>query len=157
MRSNLVSRSPRPLAAPPSRSLSIFLSDASRDDLDPDAVQIRALELFCSRAGATVLSLSARGAAGIRDALDTHRPDLVVLAGGHMPDDMVAGWTHSIRLVTGAAPIALYRPADHLADIPTTGTTVLPSRASDAQQRLLELLETVPASATVPISRAASY
>lgn len=145
------------LAPSPARPLSIFLSDASRDDLDPDAVHIRALELFCSRAGATVLSLSARGAAGIRDALDTHRPDLVVLAGGHMPDDMVAGWTHSIRLVTGATPIAFYRRGDLLGDIPTTGTTLLPSRASDAQQRLLELLETETASATIPISRAASY
>jgi hypothetical protein len=33
----------------------------------------------------------------------------------------------------------------------------LPSRASEAQQRLFELLETEPARATTPISRAASY
>jgi DNA-binding transcriptional MerR regulator len=140
------------LAPPASRPLSIFLSDASRDQLDPDALHIRALELFCMRAGARVLSLSARGAAGIRDALATHGPDLVVLAGGHMPDDFAAGWTHSVRLVTGATPVALYRPADHLADIPTAGITLLPSRASHAQQRLFGLLETTRPTATIPIS-----
>jgi MerR family transcriptional regulator, light-induced transcriptional regulator len=130
------------LAPSPSRPVSIFLGDASRDELDPDAMHVRALELFCIRAGGRVLSLSARGTAGIRDALAAHRPDLAVLAGGHVPDDVVASWTHSVRLVLGATPIGLYRCAGHLADIPATGTTRLPSRASEAQQRLFELFET---------------
>jgi DNA-binding transcriptional MerR regulator len=145
------------LAPPPARRLSIFLSDASRDELDPDAPHIRALELFCVRAGVRMLSLSARGAVGIRDAFAMHRPDLVVLAGGHTPDDSVASWTRSVRLAAGPIPIALYRRGDHLTGMPTTGTTVLPSRASDAQQRLLELVETEQAITTIPVSPAASY
>ena len=144
------------LAPPPLRPLSIFLSDASQDELDPDAPHIRALELFCLRAGVRVLSLSVRGAAGIRDAFAIHRPDLVVLAGGHTPDDSVARWTHSVRLAAGPIPIALYRRGDHVKGMPTTGTSVLPARASDAQQRLLELVETKQARATISVPAATS-
>lgn len=145
------------LSAARSRSLSIVLGDASRDELDSDAPHIRALELFCVRAGANVMSLSVRGVAGIRDALEVHRPDLVVIAGGHMADDTVATWARSVRLAAGPTPIALYRRGDHLARIPTTGTTVLPTRASDAHFRLIQLLETERATATLPASPAARY
>ena len=55
--------------AAPVRPISIVVGDASRDELDPDAPHIRALELFCARAGVNVLSLSARGVAGIGDAV----------------------------------------------------------------------------------------
>src|ERR1700728_4309345 len=67
------------LAPPPIRPVSIVLGDASRDELDPDAPYIRALELFCVRSGMSVLSLSARGVSGIGDAVSVHRPNLVVL------------------------------------------------------------------------------
>jgi hypothetical protein len=143
------------LAAARSRSLSIVLGDASRDDLDPDAPHIRALELFCVRAEAKMMSLSVRGVAGIRDALQAHRPDLVVIAGGHLADDAVATWARAVRLAAGPTPIALYRRGDHLAQMPTTGTTVLPTRANDAQYRLIELLETNRASVTLGGSPAA--
>ena len=90
----------------------------------PEAPHIRALELFCGGAGVRMLSLSAGGAADIRDASAMHRPDLVVLAGGHMPDDTVATWTHSVRVAAGPIPIALYRRGDHLTGMPTAGTSV---------------------------------
>jgi MerR family transcriptional regulator, light-induced transcriptional regulator len=143
------------LAAARSRSLSILLGDASRGDLDPDAPHIRALELFCVRAEANMMSLSVRGVAGIRDALQAQRPDLVVIAGGGMTDDVVATWARSVRLAAGPTPIALYRRGDHLARMPTTGTTVLPTRASDAQHRLIELLETTRTTVRLPGSPSA--
>jgi DNA-binding transcriptional MerR regulator len=90
------------LAPPPVRPVSIVLGDASRDDLDPDSPYIRALELFCVRAGAKVLSLSARGVSGIGDAVAVHRPNLVVLAGGYLGDDAVARWAYAIRLAAGS-------------------------------------------------------
>lgn len=130
--------------------LSIFVGNASRDGLDPDALHILALELFCRRAGVKIMSLSARGITGIRDAFDVHSPDLVVLAGGHLGDKTIASWTHSVRLAVGAMPIALYRRGDHLTAMPTTGTIVLPSRATDAQRRLLELVEQQQRRATSP-------
>ena len=97
------------LAPPPVRPVSIVVGDASRDELDPDAPYIRALELFCARAGINVLSLSARGVAGIGDAVAIHRPNLVVVAGSHLDDDTVARWAYAIRLAAGPMPVAIYR------------------------------------------------
>jgi MerR family transcriptional regulator, light-induced transcriptional regulator len=138
------------LAAARSRSLSIVLGDASRDELDPDAPLIRALELFCVRAGVDVMSLSVRGVAGLGDALAARRPDAVVIAGGQIADAAVAAWAQSVRAAAGVTPIALYRPGDQLARMPTTGATVLPARASDAHHRVIELAQTQRATATPP-------
>ena len=138
------------LAPPGLRRLSILLGDASRDELDPDAPHIRALELFCLRAGIEMMSLSARGVAGIRDVIAAHRPDLVVLAGGHMADETVAVWTQSVRREVGPMPIALYRRGDHFARMPTRGTHVLPPRASDAQRHLLALLDAGQTETAIP-------
>ena len=129
------------LAPPPVRSVSIVVGDASRDELDPDAPYLRAFELLCVRAGVEVLSLSARGVAGIGDAVAVHRPNLVVVAGGHLDDDTVARWAYAIRLSVGPTPVALYRRGPQRARVRTTATNILPAGASDAQRRLLELIE----------------
>jgi hypothetical protein len=128
------------LAVGRTRPLSIVLGDASRDALDPDAPHIRALELFSVRAGVNMMSLSVRGVAGIGDAMQAQRPDLVVIAGGHRANNAAASWTRSVRLAVGPTPIALYRRGGDLAGMPTAGTTVLPTRASDAADRLIELI-----------------
>jgi len=130
------------LAPPPIRPVSIVLGDASRDELDPDAPYIRALELFCVRSGISVLSLSARGVSGIGDAISVHQPNLVVLAGGYLSDDTVARWAYAVRLAAGAMPVAVYRRGDQRVRMRTTGTSVLPGGAGEAQRRLLELVET---------------
>ena len=93
------------------------------------------------RAGVKVLSLSARGVAGIGDAATVHRPNLVVVAGGHLDDDTVARWAYAIRLAVGTMPLAIYRRGAERPRTRGTGTTVLPSGAGDAQRTLLELLE----------------
>ncbi|HWC85450.1 MAG TPA: MerR family DNA-binding transcriptional regulator [Solirubrobacteraceae bacterium] len=135
-------RRARRLAPPPVRPVSILLGDASRDELDPDAPFIRALELFSVRAGASTLSLSVRGVAGIGDAVAVHRPNLLVIAGGHVGDDAVARWAYAVRLAAGAMPVAVYRRGPARVRMRTTGTSVLPGGASAAQRRLLELIET---------------
>ena len=129
------------LAPPPVRPASIIVGDASRDELDVDAPYIRAFELFCIRAGVKVLSLSARGAAGIGDAVAIHRPNLVIVAGGYLSDDAVARWAYAIRLAAGALPVAVYRRGGQRVRIRTTGTSVLPAGPIDAQLRVLELVE----------------
>jgi hypothetical protein len=143
------------LAPPPIRPVSIVLGDASRDELDLDAPHIRALELFCVRAGIKVLSLSARGVAGIGDAVAVHRPNLVVLAGGYLADDTVARWAYAVRLAAGAMPVAVYRRGDQRVRMRTTGTSVLPSGAGEAQRRLLELVEAEQGTKAVPVEPAA--
>jgi DNA-binding transcriptional MerR regulator len=129
------------LAPPPVRPVAIIIGDASRDELDPDAPYIRALELFCVRAGVRVLSLSARGVAGIGDAVAIHRPNLVVLAGGHLGDDAVARWAYAVRLAAGAMPVAVFRRGGQRGRVRTTGTGGLPSNPGDAQLRILDLIE----------------
>jgi hypothetical protein len=123
------------------RPVSIVVGDASRDELDPDAPHIRAFELFCLRAGIDVLSLSTRGVAGIGDAVAVHRPNLVVVAGGYLDDDTVARWAYAIRLAAGAMPVAIYRRGGQRVRMRTTGTSVLPHKAAEAQRQLLELIE----------------
>ena len=115
-----------------------------RGEFDPDFAYIRAFELFCVRAGVKVLSLSARGVAGIGDAIAVHRPNVVVLAGGHLSDDTVAGWAYSARLAAGAAPVAVFRRGDQRARTRTTRISPLPPGPSEAQSRLLELIEAYP-------------
>ena len=130
------------LSPNPVRPFSIVVGDASRDELDTDAPHIRALELFCARAGVNVLSLSARGVSGIGDAMSIHRPNLVVVAGSYLDDDNVARWAYAIRLAAGAMPIAVYRRGAPRVRIRTTGARVLPAAASPAQQRIVEMIET---------------
>ncbi len=140
------------LAPPPVRPVSLVVGDASRDELDPDAPHIRAFELFCVRAGIRVLSLSARGVAGIGDAVAVHQPNLVVLAGGYLPDDAVARWAYAIRLSGGALPVAIFRRGAQRVRMRTTGTSVLPASAADAQRRVLDLVEAEHVGRSVPIS-----
>jgi DNA-binding transcriptional MerR regulator len=142
------------LAPPPVRPASIVVGDATRDELDTDAPYIRALELFCVRAGINVLSLSARGVSGIGDALAVHRPNLVVLAGGYLGDDAVARWAYAVRLAAGAMPVVVYRRGEQRVRIRTTGTSALPSSPAQAQSRLLELIEAGQAGQAITAAQA---
>jgi len=129
------------LASPPAGRTSIVLINASRDELDLDAIYIRALKVFCLRAGINVLSLSARAMHGIGDAASVHRPNLIVLAGQEMDETTIARWSHAIGRSIGPRPVALYRYATT-----TTYNTVLPPVPGEAHLRLLELADaTLPA------------
>lgn len=150
-------RRARRLAPLPVRPVSIVLGDASRDELDPDAPFIRALELFSVRAGANVLSLSVRGVAGIGDAVAVHRPNLVVIAGGHVGDDAVARWAYAVRLAVGAMPVAVYRRGPQRVRMRSTGTSVLPGGASEAQRHLLELVEANQGGRATPVTMESPY
>ena len=127
------------LAPPPVSRISIVLGDGSRDELDLDSPYIRAVEAFCLRAGVKVLRLSARAVSGIGDAASVHRPNLIVLAGGQVDDDIVARWTSALGRAIGPVPLALYRPG-------TTEAchTVLPMAPGEAQLRLVELIDAAP-------------
>ncbi len=129
------------LAPAPVRPASILIGDASRDELDRDSPYIRALELLSARAGINVLSLSARGVAGIADAVAIHRPDLVLLAGSHLDDDTVARWAHAVRLAVGVIPMTIYRRGTDRSRVRTTGARDLPAAPRAAQRRILELIE----------------
>jgi hypothetical protein len=80
-----------------------------------------------------------------------------VLAGGHLGDDAVARWAYAIRLAAGALPVAVYRRGAQRVRMRTTGTSVLPSGASEAQRRLLELVEAEQEGKVASRSRRAEY
>jgi len=134
-------RRARRLAPRPATGVSIVVGDASRDELDPDAPHIRALELFCVRAGVDVLGLSARGVTGIGDAIVVHRPRLAVLAGGHLSQDTVARWAYGVRVAVGSLPMALYRRRADATRIGLSASEVLPANAGEASDRLLEVMD----------------
>jgi DNA-binding transcriptional MerR regulator len=129
------------LTPSPVRGSAVLIGDASRDELDPDFLHIRALELFCVRAGVRVLSLSARGVGGIGEVLAVHPADLVILAGRFLDDDMMARWAYQVRLATGALPTVLYRRGEERLKFRTTGTSLLPDGSGDAHRRVIELLD----------------
>jgi MerR family transcriptional regulator, light-induced transcriptional regulator len=137
------------LAPAPTRPLSIVIGDASRDELDPDSAYIRALTLFCARAGVSTLSLSARGVAGIGDAVAVHRPDVVVIAGSFLSDDAIARWAYAIRLAAGAIPMAVFRRGDLRRPSSTTGARMLPAGPQAAQQQIIDVIEGAPAAAGI--------
>ena len=132
------------LAPPPVREQAVIVGDASRDELDPDAAFIRTLELFCVRAGIRVLSLSARGIAGIGDAVGVFRPGAVVVAGTHLDDDLVARWAYTIRQSAGAVPIAVYRRGAERGRMRQANNLALPSNPLEAQRKLLTLVSPEP-------------
>ena len=133
------------LAPPPVRNVHVLVGDATRDGLDPDALAVRALELFLARAGARVLSLPVRGIAGLGDVLTAHRPQAVVIAGARVPDDDVARWAYQARASAGPLPLALFRRPSR-DRVRTTGARALPDEPFDAHRQLLALLE-APAAA----------
>ena len=126
-------RRARRLAPPPVGQTSIMLVNASHDELDLDAIYIRALQVFCLRAGIKVQILSVRAMTGIGDIASVHRPDVIVLAGKKIDETTLARWTYAIERSIGPRPLTLYRHAR----LGTYGTA-LPPAPGDAQVRLLE-------------------
>jgi MerR family transcriptional regulator, light-induced transcriptional regulator len=131
------------LAPPPTRPISVIVGDATRDELDPDAPALRALELLCARAGAHVLTLPIRSLVGLGDLLGTQTADAVVIAGSHGADDDVARWAYAVRAACGPQPIALYRRTRPGERLRASGTArVLPDSPLEAQHSLIEIMFT---------------
>jgi hypothetical protein len=129
------------LTPSPVRGSALLIGDASRDELDGDSAHIRALELFCVRAGIRVLSLSARGVAGLAEVLAVHPPHLVVLAGRYLDDDTMARWAYQVRAATGELPTVMYRRGEDRLRVRATGASPLPDGAGDAHRRIIALME----------------
>src|SRR3954447_7520448 len=97
------------LAPPPVRRAGILIGDATRDDLDPDAIALRALQLFVARGGVRVLALPVAGVLGLAEVLTAFGPTAGVIAGAHAGDDVVARWAYGVRSASGGLPIAGFR------------------------------------------------
>jgi DNA-binding transcriptional MerR regulator len=140
------------LAPPPVRPTAILVGDATRDELDPDALAVRAFELFCGRAGARVMALPVRGVSGLSDVVGALRPDAVVIAGGHAGDDDVARWAYRVRSAAGALPMALFRRGPQDGRVRTTGTRPLPDAPFGAHRLLFALIDDRPAAPAADVA-----
>ncbi len=129
------------LAPPPVRPLAVLVGDATRSELDPDALGVRAFELFCGRAGVRVMALPVRGLAGLGEVVESLSPDGIVIAGSHLPDDDVARWAYRVRSSAGALPVALFRRGQNDGQVRTTGARVLPDAPFGAHRQLLALID----------------
>ena len=89
------------LAPPPTRPAAVLIGDATRDDLDPDALALSALELFRARRRPRA-SLPVTGVAGLTEVLSAFAPHAVVVAGTHAP-----------TTTSPAGPTACARPPAH--------------------------------------------
>jgi hypothetical protein len=117
------------LSPPTATGPAVLLGDATRDQLDPDALALRALELCSTRIGLRTVTLPVTGLAGLGDVLSAYAPKVVVIAGGEEVDDDVARWAYRVRSAAGALPVLLFRRgraertrnagARHLAGAPT--------------------------------------
>ena len=129
------------LAPPPTRPTAIVIGDATRDEVDPENLGKRALELFLTRAGARVLTLPVGGVSGLADVLGAFQPHGVVITGTYAADDEVARWAYRVRAAAGPLPIALFHRATRSDRVRTTGARVLPDSPSAAHRELLALVE----------------
>ena len=129
------------LAPPPVPRLAILVGDATRNELDPDALASRALELFAGRSGARVMALPVGRVSGLPDVVESLAPDAVVIAGGHMADDDVALWAYRVRATAGPLPMALFRRPSHGSQIRTTGTRILSAAPFAAHREVLALID----------------
>jgi len=129
------------LSPPPSSRPSVLLGDATRDQLDPDALALRALELCTTRIGLRTLTLPVTGLAGLGDVLSAYEPRVVVIAGGEEVDDDVARWAYRVRASAGALPVLLFRRGGRADRTRTTGARHLASAPTIAAGQLLDLAE----------------
>jgi MerR family transcriptional regulator, light-induced transcriptional regulator len=135
------------LAPPPLRPAAILIGDATHDELDPDALAMRALQLFSVRAGARVLVLPVGGVSGLGDVLAAFGPQAVVIAGDTAGDDQVARWAYGVRSAAGALPVTLFLRGSRT-DSARTTARVLPDSPGDAHRVLLQMLDGRPRAMT---------
>ena len=131
------------LAPPPSRPLAILVGDATRNELDPDALgdaRLRAVLRPRRRArhGAAGRAASAASATSSRRCRRTPSSSPAAI----VSDDDVARWAYRVRAASGQLPTALFRRTHHGAKVRSAaGARVLPDTPFGAQRQLLALID----------------
>ena len=121
------------MAPPPMRPAAVLVGDATRDDLDPDALALK--RCSSSRCAPAPACSSCRSPAwpGSTEVLGAFAPQVVVIAGAHASDDDVARWAYRVRAASGALPMTLYRRGGR-ADAARTTARILPDSAGEAHR-----------------------
>jgi MerR family transcriptional regulator, light-induced transcriptional regulator len=134
------------LSPAPLRPYAVLIGDATRDDVDPDSLALRAFSLFCVRAGARVLVLPVGSVAGLAEVLGAFRPQGVLVAGRHAPDDVVSRWAYRVRSSAGALPTAVFRRGEPGRRPTGTGPRSLGEGPGEAHRTILHMIDSAPRS-----------
>jgi DNA-binding transcriptional MerR regulator len=129
------------LSPPTASGPAILIGDATRNQIDPDALALRALELCSSRIGVRTVTLPVTGLAGLGDVLSAYAPRVVVIAGGEEVDDDVARWAYRVRAAAGALPVMLFRRGGRTERPRNAGARHLAAAPTVAAGQLLDLAE----------------
>jgi DNA-binding transcriptional MerR regulator len=127
------------LAPPPMRPAAVLIGDATQDELNTDALAMRALQLFCIRSGARVLVLPVSGVSGLVDVLRAFEPQVVVVAGAEAADDQVARWAYRVRSAAGPLQMTLFRRGR--LERPRTAGRELAPGPGEASRQILEMFD----------------
>jgi hypothetical protein len=120
----------------------VLIGDASDPLMSLDGPHVRALEFFCARAGANVVSLPVRAVAGIDDIQAALRPQAMVIAGRGASADDVSDWTSEVRSRAGRIPLALYRRQAERSATMTGAVQLGTDSPSEAQHQIFTLIRT---------------
>jgi hypothetical protein len=134
------------LSPAPLRPYAVLVGDATRDDVDPDSLALRAFSLFCVRAGARVLVLPVGSVNGLGEVLAAFRPQGVLVAGRHAQDDVVSRWAYRVRASAGVLPTAVFRRGDAGRRTTGAGPRSLGDTAGEAQRTILHMIDSAPRS-----------
>jgi hypothetical protein len=107
---------------------------------DPDALALKALQLFSVRSGARVLVLPITGVAGLTGSLARSRRRSWS-SPAHASDDDVARWAYRVRARRAPADDAL---SPRRAEAARTTARVLPDSAGEAHRLVLDILDGRP-------------
>jgi hypothetical protein len=129
------------LSPPPVRPYAVLLGDATASDVDPDALALRALSLFCVRAGARVLTLPVANLTGLGEVLATFRPQAMVIAGRSANDDVVSRWAYNVRSSAGALPAAVFHRGEPSRRLRTPGPRQLADSPWEAHRTILAMID----------------
>ncbi|HKG38492.1 MAG TPA: MerR family transcriptional regulator [Conexibacter sp.] len=130
----------RRLALHPSRPIRLLVGDATRGEHSLEAVGAHALQLFCTRAGAQVLTLPVRALKGAARAVALYAPDAVAIACGPHGDRDAERWADTARAAATGAPLALFRSGGTVTSrIP--GASLLSPSPLAAHKQLLRLAD----------------
>lgn len=127
------------LAPVGTRPVTVVIGDATSDQLEPEALALRAFELFCARSGARVVTLPVRRPTEVGEVVTAFVPQAIVIAGEGVADTEVARWAYQVRLAAGPVPLVLYRRSTQSESV--RSTTALPDAPYDAQRQALALAD----------------
>lgn len=123
----------RRLALHPSRPIRLLVGDATRGELTLESAHVHALQLFCTRSGAQVLTLPVRAMKGLAQAIAQFAPGAIAIAGAQGHSDGIGRWAAIAQEAAGGCPVATFhRPA-------VAGAHVLDPSPLAAHHELLRL------------------